>query len=54
MRFYNFTGNKTIILQVTKEIEFLVKLFLIKIYKSLDAQFILCLEKPEEKQNLVV
>ena len=36
--------------QVTKEIEFLKKL-LFKIYKTVDAQFIIYVEKPEEKQN---
>ena len=43
--------HKTIILRVTKEIQCLKKLFLIKIYNTLDVQFILCVDKPEEKEN---
>ena len=39
--------------QVTKEIEFLKKL-LFEIYKTVDAQFIIYVEKPEEKQNFAL
>lgn len=45
--------RKTIMSQVTKEIEFLKKL-LFKIYKTVDAQFIIYVEKPEEKQNFAL